>query len=102
MLLMNIKYAFYKIPTPIGDYYPDWGLVIEKTALENNDKTSHYFVVETKGSMDSEELREKELLKIQCAIKHFEAIGFKEYIPMPIDTFSNFKIEANKIKTNLL
>lgn len=94
--------SFYSVPTPIGNYHPDWGLIIEKLELENSQKTSYYFVVETKGSMDSDELREKELSKIQCAIKHFEAIGFKEYISTPIDTFAHFKIEANKTKTNIL
>lgn len=94
--------AFYVIPTPLGKYHPDWGLIIEKKELEKTKHLSYYFVVETKGSMDTEDLREKELIKIKCAIKHFEAIGFKEFISTPVDNFTHFKKEVNKTNQNLL
>ncbi|ADG81938.1 Type III site-specific deoxyribonuclease [Thermincola potens JR] len=58
------------IPTPVGDYNPDWAIVFNE-----GDVKHIYFVAETKGSMDSLELREVEKAKIYCARKHFESIS---------------------------
>lgn len=75
---------WFKILTPLGNYNPDWAVLIEK---ENTEKL--YFVVETKGNILSEELREREYKKIQCGHRHFEAIEkdveFKE-----TDNFEKF------------
>lgn len=58
------------IPTPVGEYNPDWAIVF------NEGEVKHiYFVAETKGTMDSMELREVEKAKIHCAKKHFESIS---------------------------
>ena len=58
------------IPTPMGDYNPDWAIVF------NDNKVKYiYFVAETKGSMSSLELREIEQAKIHCARKHFEKLN---------------------------
>jgi len=58
------------IPTPVGNYNPDWAIVFEE------DKVKHvYFIAETKGNMDSLELRRIEEAKIHCAQKHFEKIS---------------------------
>ena len=41
---------FYKIPTPIGEYEPDFGVVLHKRALSNpNEDREYYFVVEIKS-----------------------------------------------------
>lgn len=54
------------IPTPVGDYNPDWAIAFK------DDKVKHiYFIAETKGTMESLELREIENAKIACARKHF-------------------------------
>ena len=50
-------------------YNPDWAL-----ALEKDGKDHLYFIVETKGSIASEDLRPTELAKIRCGEKHFAAI----------------------------
>ena len=56
----------FKIPTPVGDYNPDWAIAFER------DKVKHvFFVAETKGSMDSMDLRPVEKAKIECAKKLF-------------------------------
>ncbi|MBI1924476.1 DEAD/DEAH box helicase family protein [Candidatus Poribacteria bacterium] len=65
----NIKFFFklprgFKVPTPIGNYVPDWAVVFE------ND-TRIYFVAETKGTLDGQLLREVEQMKIDCGAKHF-------------------------------
>lgn len=59
----------FKIPTPLGNYNPDWAIV-----LNNKDFKYIYFIAETKGSMKSTELRGVEKAKIECARKHFQAI----------------------------
>lgn len=71
---------FYKIPTPIGDYTPDFGLVLKRRSLKEGSEAEYYFVVETKSTNDLDDpraLTEAERLKIRCAIKHFEAIGIE-------------------------
>ena len=47
--------SWFKIPTPLGNYNPDWAVLI-KTG-EANDEEKLYFVVETKGSIFEEELK---------------------------------------------
>ncbi|MDL1910766.1 DEAD/DEAH box helicase [Chloroflexi bacterium CFX6] len=65
----NVKFFFklprgFKVPTPIGNYVPDWAVVFE------NDKRI-YFVAETKGTLDKQLLREVENMRIKCGEKHF-------------------------------
>lgn len=59
----------FKIPTPVGNYNPDWAIVFENPTFKYV-----YFIAETKGSLDSMELREVEKAKIECARKHFECL----------------------------
>ena len=62
--------AWFKIPTPLGTYNPDWAVVVED---DGEDKL--YFVVETKGSTWWDDLRHLEGAKIKCGEKHFEEIA---------------------------
>ncbi|MDD2917201.1 MAG: DEAD/DEAH box helicase, partial [Candidatus Gracilibacteria bacterium] len=65
--------SWFKIPTPIGSYNPDWAIVFE------NDKRI-YFVAETKGTTDIEALSRDERYKILCGKSHFselEEVNFK-------------------------
>lgn len=57
------------IPTPIGDYNPDWAIAFKEDGIKHI-----YFVAETKGSMSSLQLREIEQSKIKCARKFFTDI----------------------------
>jgi type III restriction enzyme len=57
----------FLIPTPVGDYNPDWAISFKEGAVKHI-----YFVAETKGSMSSMDLREIEKTKIKCARKFFE------------------------------
>ena len=59
----------FKIPTPVGNYNPDWAIV-----FNNRNFKYIYFIAETKGSMESMELREVEKAKIECARKHFKCL----------------------------
>ena len=60
------------IPTPVGDYNPDWAISFKEGAVKHV-----YFVAETKGSMSSMDLRPIEETKIQCARKFFDEINRK-------------------------
>lgn len=61
---------WFKIPTPLGTYNPDWAILIE-----DNGQEKLYFVVETKSSSWWDDLRHKEGAKIKCGEKHFVAIA---------------------------
>jgi type III restriction enzyme len=62
--------GWFKVPTPLGAYNPDWAVLVEKDGAERL-----YFVVETKSSLFSEDLREKEGAKIKCGEAHFAELG---------------------------
>lgn len=62
--------GWFRVPTPLGTYNPDWAILIEVDGAERL-----YFVVETKASLFKEDLRDKEYAKIQCGKAHFEALS---------------------------
>lgn len=62
---------WFKVPTPLGNYNPDWAFVREEPAGR-----FLYLVRETKGGSDIDKLRfESEGWKIKFGQAHFEAIG---------------------------
>ena len=65
----------FLIPTPVGDYNPDWAVSFKEGAVKHV-----YFVAETKGSMSSMELRQVEKTRIECARRFFDEIN-KKYAP---------------------
>lgn len=66
--------AKFKIPTPVGDYNPDWAIVKHEAG---EDKI--YMVRETKSTLDDAKLRPTELAKMKSAKRHFKAIGIVDY-----------------------
>ena len=60
----------FLIPTPVGDYNPDWAISFKAGSVRHI-----YFVAETKGTMSSMKLREIEKTKIECARKFFDEIN---------------------------
>lgn len=84
---------FY-IPTPMGKYTPDWAIVFE------NDKSREiYFIAETKGSLDSLELRAVEQGKINCAKSLYNKEGSKlhyEQVTKFDDLYNSIKIMDSK------
>lgn len=65
--------GWFKVPTPLGTYNPDWAVLVEKDGTERL-----YFVVETKSSLFTDDLRDKERAKIECGKAHFKAIETAE------------------------
>lgn len=70
------------IDTPVGHYNPDWAIAFYEGVVKHI-----YFVAETKGSMNSMQLRLIEDSKIQCAREHFKAIGNKDVIFDVVDSY---------------
>ena len=62
--------AWFKVPTPLGTYNPDWALLVDK-----DDAERLYFVVETKSSLFAEDIRDKESGKIKCGEAHFAELA---------------------------
>jgi type III restriction enzyme len=60
----------FLIPTPVGDYNPDWAIAFKKEGIKHL-----YFVAETKSDQPSMKMRELEQTKIKCAQKFFDEIG---------------------------
>jgi type III restriction enzyme len=65
--------GWFKVPTPLGTYNPDWAVLV---TLDGQERL--YFVVETKGSLFDDELRDREGGKIKCGKAHFQALAVDE------------------------
>ncbi len=58
------------IPTPVGNYSLDWAIAFDKKKVKHI-----FFIAETKGALESMELRGVEEAKIACAKKLFNEIS---------------------------
>ncbi len=78
--------SWFKIPTPIGNYNPDWAVVFE-------DDRRIYFVAETKNTgtptVDMSKLRPDEQAKIKCGAAHFHLFPDLEY--QVVNSVNNLK-----------
>lgn len=75
--------GFY-ISTPVGRYNPDWAIAFYEGSVKHI-----YFVAETKGSMNSMQLRLIEESKIHCAREHFKAISNGEVVYDVVDSYKS-------------
>lgn len=50
--------AWFKVPTPLGNYNPDWAVVVE-----------------TKSTLSDDALRDAEVARIACGREHFATIA---------------------------
>ena len=66
---VKLPNGFY-IATPVGHYNPDWAIAFYEGTVKHI-----YFVAETKGSMNTMQIRPIEQSKIHCAKEHFKAIS---------------------------
>jgi type III restriction enzyme len=65
--------SWFKVSTPLGPYIPDWAVLMERDGVERL-----YFVIETKSSLFTDDLRDKEDAKIECGKAHFRALMVNE------------------------
>ncbi|OUZ19549.1 type III restriction-modification system endonuclease [Enterococcus cecorum] len=75
--------GFY-ISTPVGKYNPDWAIAFYEGTVKHI-----YFIAETKGSLDSLELRQVEQSKIHCAREHFKAISNDQVKYEVVDSYQS-------------
>lgn len=75
--------GFY-ISTPVGHYNPDWAIAFYERTVKHI-----YFVAETKGSMNSMQLRLIEESKIHCAREHFKAISDGDVVYDVVDSYKS-------------
>ena len=74
----------FQIPTPVGNYAPDWAIAFRKGTVKHI-----YFIAETKGSMESMDLRPIEQAKIKCAKKLFNEISTDDVVYDQVDSYQN-------------
>ncbi|MFW5795201.1 MAG: DEAD/DEAH box helicase family protein [Bacillota bacterium] len=79
---------WFKINTPIGNYNPDWGIVLESLD-ENKELIEKLYLVRETKSGDQDNLRAIEEKKIKYAEKHFDEV---------LDNYS----DSNYKKINIL
>ena len=74
----------FHIPTPVGNYSPDWAIAFYEGAVKHI-----YFVAETKGTMESLNLRPIEQAKISCAKKLFNEISTNNVRYHDVDSYQS-------------
>lgn len=82
----------FSIPTPGGNYTPDWAIVFN----ENENIKHLYFIAETKGSTDPDDLRTKESIKIQCLKRLCNAISLPGITYDVVSDFTDLLKQARK------
>ena len=83
----------FKIPTPVGHYAPDWAI-----AFHDNMGVKHiFFVAETKGSLNSMDLKGAELAKIACAKNLFNEISTSMVRYHEVTDYQNMLDEINSL-----
>ncbi len=87
---VKLPRGFY-ISTPVGRYTPDWAIAFYEGSVKHI-----YFVAETKGSMDSMQLRLIEDSKIHCAREHFKAISGGNVVYEVVDSYKSLLEEVMK------
>lgn len=74
----------FHIPTPVGNYAPDWAIVFNDGVVRHV-----FFIAETKGSLDGMELRGVEKAKTECAKKLFNRLSSSTVKYGVVDKFEN-------------
>ena len=72
------------IPTPVGNYSPDWAIAFHKGAVKHI-----YFIAETKGTMETLNLKPIEKAKIDCARKLFHKLSSADVVYDSVDSYQH-------------
>ena len=65
---------WFVVETPVGEYNPDWAVVLEERDTQGKIREKLYLVRETKFVTNLDNLRPSEKHKIKCAEEHFKTI----------------------------
>ena len=74
----------FAIPTPVGNYSPDWAIAFYEGTVKHI-----YFIAETKGTMESLNLRPIEQAKIKCAKKLFNHLSASKVKYHDVDSYQS-------------
>lgn len=74
----------FHIPTPVGNYSPDWAIAFYEGTVKHI-----FFIAETKGTMDSLNLKPIEQAKISCAKKLFNEMSTSNVKYHDVDSYQN-------------
>lgn len=81
----------FKIPTPVGDYSPDWAIAFYEGKVKYI-----YFIAETKGSMSTLQLKKVEDAKTRCAQRLFSSLNNGVVHYAVADTYQHLMDIMNK------
>ncbi len=82
----------FHIPTPVGNYSPDWAIAFNEGSVKHI-----FFIAETKGTMESLNLRPVEKAKIACARKLFNEISTDNVVYHDVDSYQSLLNIMNSI-----
>ena len=82
----------FHIPTPVGNYSPDWAIAFNEGTVKHI-----FFIAETKGTMDSLNLRPIEQAKISCAKKLFNEISTSHVKYHDVDSYQSLLTIMNTL-----
>jgi type III restriction enzyme len=74
----------FAIPTPVGNYSPDWAIAFHKGTVKHI-----YFIAETKGTMETLNLKPIEKAKIDCARKLFHNLSSADVVYDSVDSYQH-------------
>ncbi len=74
----------FSIPTPVGNYSPDWAIAFRKGTVKHI-----FFIAETKGTMDTLNLKPMEKAKIDCARKLFKKLSGEDVVYDSVDSYQH-------------
>lgn len=74
----------FSIPTPVGNYSPDWAIAFNKDSVKHI-----FFIAETKGTMETLNLKPIEQAKIKCAKKLFAELSTEDVVYHDVDSYQS-------------
>ncbi|PNQ84227.1 type III restriction-modification system endonuclease [Paenibacillus polymyxa] len=83
----------FSIPTPVGNYSPDWAIAFNAGTVKHI-----FFIAETKGTMDSLNLRPIEQAKIACAKRLFNELSSENVKYHDVDSYQSLLNIMEKIQ----
>lgn len=82
----------FQIPTPVGNYSPDWAIAFYEGTVKHI-----FFIAETKGTMETLNLRPIEQAKISCAKKLFNEMSTSNVVYHDVDSYQSLLDIMNSI-----
>ena len=82
----------FSIPTPVGNYSPDWAIAFNAGTVKHI-----FFIAETKGTMESLNLRPIEQAKIACAKRLFNELSTDQVVYHDVDSYQSLLDIMGKI-----